>query len=64
MEITLTHAEAEVLRDTIEGFLHELRIEISHTGMREFREQLRERERLLERLLETLSHEAAAGTTP
>jgi len=54
MEITLSHAEAEALRDTIEGFLHELRIEISHTETREFRE----------RLLEALGHEAAAGTAP
>lgn len=64
MEITLSHAEAEALRDTIEGFLHELRIEISHTETREFRERLRERERLLERLLGALGHETAAGTAP
>ena len=50
-QITLTAAEAADLREVLESYLSELRMEIANTDSMDFRERLKQREGLLKRLL-------------
>jgi hypothetical protein len=50
VELQLTQAEAEMLREILSIYCAELRTEIAHTDSREFRRPLREREEFLSRL--------------
>ncbi|MEW6718916.1 MAG: hypothetical protein AB1346_00525 [Thermodesulfobacteriota bacterium] len=47
MELNLTGAEKEVLRETIEKAINDLLMEIAHTDNRKLREMLRDREEIL-----------------
>jgi len=58
MEITLTGAEALVLRETVEKAMNEMLMEIANTDNRKMREGLREREEMLKVILTKLPVEA------
>ena len=57
MEITLTGAEMDVLRETMEKALHEMLLEIARTDSRKMREGLKEREEILSTILAKLPAE-------
>ena len=54
IEIQLSTEEAAVLRDTLTGYLSDLRMEISATDLMDFREKLKEQERVLNTILDQL----------
>lgn len=54
IQINLTEAEAVDLREVLESYLSELRMEIANTDSMDFREGLKRREQLLKRLLGAL----------
>ncbi|MGD9762332.1 MAG: hypothetical protein AB7V27_01265 [Candidatus Binatia bacterium] len=60
MQLTLTDAEADLLKDVLTSYLSELRMEIADTDAAEFREVLKEREELLKRVIDKLNHTASA----
>ncbi|MCC7566034.1 MAG: hypothetical protein KO206_07145 [Methanomicrobiaceae archaeon] len=53
-ELRLTDAEAATLRNMLEIYLSDLRMEISNTDRMDFRERLKEQEERLNRVLEAL----------
>lgn len=55
MQIRLTDGEAMVLRDLLEEYVSDLRMEISHTDLLDYRERLRVKERVIHALLERLA---------
>ena len=54
MQIDLDPSQAEVLRETLQHLLHDLRIESARTDTHDFREMLHRRERVVEAVLEKL----------
>lgn len=52
--LDLTSEEAYVLRDTLQSYLSDLRMEIADTDRRDFRDQLKHRKGILERLVAAL----------
>lgn len=58
MRIDLSDVEAATLRDALDSYLSDLRMEIADTDRMDFREGLKERRKILEGLLQRL--EAAA----
>ena len=54
IEIQLSTEEAAVLRDTLTGYLSDLRMEISATDLMDFREKLKDQERVLNTILDQL----------
>jgi hypothetical protein len=61
MVLVLTAAEREILQETLERALVELRVELNHTATRAFRERLRQRAQMLEDLVERLRHGASTA---
>ncbi|HET7451799.1 MAG TPA: hypothetical protein VFL12_03610 [Thermoanaerobaculia bacterium] len=59
MTIDLSAPEADMLRETCESALSELRMEIAGTEDQPFRERLKRREEFLNTLLEKLSRVSA-----
>ena len=59
MTIDLSVGEADMLRETCESALSELRMEIAGTEDQPFREALKRREQFLNALLEKLSRVSA-----
>ena len=59
MTIDLSVPEADMLRETCESVLSELRMEIAGTEDQPFRERLKGREQFLKALLEKLSRVSA-----
>ncbi len=55
VRIELAEEEATVLREYLEGELHDLSHEIHHTDSRKFKEQLKQKQVVLERVLGQLS---------
>ncbi len=53
-QIALTTEEAETLREVLDSYLSNLRMEIADTDAMEFREKLKEQEAVLRRLLQRL----------
>lgn len=58
MRIDLSDVEAATLRDALDSYLSDLRMEIADTDRMDFREGLKEQRKILEGLLQRL--EAAA----
>jgi hypothetical protein len=54
MELKLTLAEGELLREMVAHYLRDLRLEIARTENKDFRIRLRGQEQLLDRLLAEL----------
>jgi len=57
--ITLTDAEAATLRDALENYISDLRMEIADTDRMDFREDLKHREAVLNKVLAALSGDPA-----
>jgi hypothetical protein len=55
MQLTLTDAERDTLRELLHDYLPELRREVARTEAREFRHRLVQRQDLAERILAELS---------
>ncbi|MFQ5488656.1 MAG: hypothetical protein ACE5ET_09480 [Gammaproteobacteria bacterium] len=58
IHLDLTREEQEVLRNTLESYLSDLRYEIADTDRLEFREQLKAKKAVLEKILATLQTSA------
>ncbi|MDD1717803.1 MAG: hypothetical protein LUO88_01890 [Methanoregulaceae archaeon] len=54
IQLTLTKTEASTLREVLESYLSDLRMEIVDTEQVEFREQLKEEETVLKKIIEAL----------
>jgi len=54
IHLDLTSEEQEVLRNTLESYLSDLRYEIADTDTQEFREQLKAKKTVLEKILAAL----------
>lgn len=54
VELDLNAGETAMLRDILESYLSDLRMEIADTDSMDFREDLKKREVLLKRIIETL----------
>jgi glycine cleavage system regulatory protein len=54
MQIDLDPNQAEVLRETLQHLLHDLRVESARTDTHDFREMLHRRERVVEAVLAKL----------
>jgi hypothetical protein len=54
VQIDLTTDEIEVLRDVLQSYLSDLRMEIADTDRMDFREMLKERKRILVKVLDAL----------
>jgi predicted RNA binding protein with dsRBD fold (UPF0201 family) len=54
VQLTLTTEEAETLREVLDSYLSDLRMEIADTDAMEFREKLKEQEASLRKLLQRL----------
>ncbi|MBI4446742.1 MAG: hypothetical protein HY645_12630 [Acidobacteria bacterium] len=57
--LELTQAEVETLKDILQGYLSDLRMEIADTDRMDFREGLKKRELLVKDLLQRLDAKAA-----
>lgn len=57
MLIDITSEEAGMLREVLESYLSDLRMEISNTENMSFREELKKREELLKKLIKHLKEE-------
>jgi hypothetical protein len=53
--LELTSEEAYVLRETLQGYLSDLRMEIADTDRKDFRDQLKHRREVLERITDALT---------
>jgi hypothetical protein len=53
--LELSSEEAYVLRETLQSFLSDLRMEIVDTDRKDYRDQLKHRRELLERVVEALA---------
>jgi hypothetical protein len=59
MQLTLTDADAQILRDLLSDHLHDLRREVARTDVKDFRHVLVLRQELIERLLAQLERQLA-----
>ncbi len=55
VELKLTAAEAEMLRDALSQYVSDLRMEIANTDAQEVRESLKAEEAFLKRVLQQLA---------
>jgi len=53
-ELTLTDIEAWTLKETLESYLSDLRMEVADTDLMDFRENLKEKEIVLKNILKKL----------
>jgi hypothetical protein len=58
-QLDLTGDEASVLRQALEGYLSDLRMEIADTDQKDYRDELKRQEEILTRLEERLSFRKA-----
>lgn len=54
MILTLSSAEQEVLRQILESYLSDLRVQIAHTDNPRFKVRLRDQEQIVQGLIERL----------
>lgn len=54
VSVTLEDAEARILRETLESFLSDLRMEIANTDSMDFRDHLKERREVLRKVADLL----------
>jgi hypothetical protein len=59
VQIAVSPEEAAVLRDVLEDYLSDLRMEIADTERMEFREHLKKREEILRKLQDRIPAEGA-----
>ena len=59
-QITLTQEEAATLREVLNSYVSDLRMEIADTDSMQFRENLKREEAVLQKLLQQLDPEVAA----
>jgi len=57
LQITFSEEEKLTLRDLLECYLSELRVEIHHTDDMDFKEMLKKRKKVIEKILQELSVE-------
>ena len=57
MHIDITSEEAGMLKEVLETYLSDLRMEISSTDKMSFREEMKEKEDFLKRLIQKLGEE-------
>jgi hypothetical protein len=62
--ITLTESEAAMLKEALEIYVSDLRMEIVDTEEKDFREDLKHREAVLNRVLMALAGETATLQSP
>ncbi len=62
VQISLTAEEAATLREMLESYRSDLRMEIANTDKMDFRESLKQREALLDRLIQDLSARTPASS--
>jgi hypothetical protein len=55
VQFTLTSEEASVLREVLDNYVSDLRMEISNTDSMDFRERLKAKKVFLERLMNQLA---------
>jgi hypothetical protein len=55
MKFEMNDVECEALREVLESYLSELRVEIAHTDVREFRDALKDKRTLLAGIAERLT---------
>ena len=53
-EFTLSDIEASTLKETLENYLSDLRMEVADTDLMDFRENLKEKEIVLKNILKKL----------
>ena len=54
IQLDMTRAEAQTLREALESYLSDLRMEIVDTDQQDFREGLKRKKEVLERVLDQL----------
>ena len=55
VQVTLTDAEASTLREVLESYLSDLRMEIVDTEDKDFREKLKSEEKILKKIIDALA---------
>jgi hypothetical protein len=58
-EFDLTDEELKIVRDVLENYIADLRMEISHTDSMDFRETLKRKEEVLKNVLSKLGRQRA-----
>jgi hypothetical protein len=54
IQLSLTTQEATELREVLESFVSDLRMEIANTDLKDFRDQLKQRESILNKIIQDL----------
>lgn len=54
MQVDLTGEEREILRTVLESYLSDLRMEISNTDSKDFREMLKQRKEVVRKVLDAV----------
>lgn len=60
MMLNLTTEAQDILRETLESYISDLRMEVSNTDNYDFRQDLKHREAILKSIADQLRHAAAA----
>jgi len=55
MQLSISEEDARILRDVLNEYVSDLRIEIADTDQMDFREKLKQREQVLKRCIDGLS---------
>lgn len=58
-DLRLTQTEGDMLRKILESYLSDLRVEIAHTDLKDYRETLKAEETFIKELLDRLEHASA-----
>ncbi len=59
IQLELSHDEQHMLVSILENYLSELRMEISHTDRKDFRDSLKQRKELVQKVVATLQEHAS-----
>lgn len=62
-DLRLTQTEEILLRKILESYLSDLRVEIAHTDLKDYRETLKAEETFIKELLRRLEHASAPIST-
>lgn len=54
IQLNLTQEEASILKDLLEDYLSDLRMEVADTDMQDFRDRLKQEEATIKKILGTL----------
>lgn len=61
VQLDLTDEELEVLREALESYISDMRMEIADTDNIDFRAQLKAKKGVLDKVMKSLSRDAASG---